>query len=144
MTAVEVIAQQLALDFHGSKLSDLPMRSRLDLRRLGFAAVAALRGAGFAVMPREATDAMLDALIDGCGADRIQGFQYGDALVIRDVWQPRDKQEIWRGPADPRAEGEQFSSGPLNDAFQRRCVMERKKITYRAMVAAAEPRAGGE
>lgn len=100
MTAVEVIAQQLALDFHGSKLSDLPMRSRLDLRRLGSAAVAAMRGAGFAVVPREATDAMA---------------QEANGTVLIDT----------------------------PDGTARIAADDARRV-YRAMVAAAEPRTGGE
>jgi hypothetical protein len=86
---------------------------------------------------REPTEAMLQVLAMGCAPNRVQGFQYGDELVIRDVWQPVEKQVLWRGPADPREEGKKFSTGPLHDAFIRQCEIERARIAFRAMLAAA-------
>ncbi|MBP0492220.1 hypothetical protein [Roseomonas indoligenes] len=82
------------------------------------------------------TDTMCEALVDALKPDRIQGFQYGDELVIRDVWLPDGKQVLWRAPADPRPEGERFSpSGPQHDKMMRRCEIERARLGLAAALA---------
>ena len=51
--------------------------------------------------------------------DRIQGFCYGETYVVRDVWLPYEKQQLW--------------SGTDEQEFQDRCNIERVRLAYNVM-----------
>lgn len=62
------------------------------------------------------TDDILLAAHDAMRPDRIQGFKYGDRYVVRDVWLPREEQELWIGTDEKE--------------FEKQCKIERMRLAY--------------
>lgn len=64
------------------------------------------------------TDKMCEIALEAEAVSRIQGFSYEKRHVIRDVWLPSDRQEIWSAPV---------GSPEDHQAFQRQVRIERMR-----------------
>lgn len=111
-------------------------------RELGIpaATLSGLREKRLVAVPVEPSDLHADAFAraEDEARARFQGFQHGGHLAIRDLARSPEQQEIWSSPADQRASGERFSTGPRHDELQRQCRRERIKHALRALLAAAQ------